>query len=150
MSNEVLQSKLVTKLRTDATLVTLTSHIAADKRIAGAWPRTSRKTPFLAVTVRLGFGEVPEYPLITRYIVRLRAYGVTILEVTKIADRAKLLFAQRTSNSAFYDFSDSGIKVYQTAWRTRLEAKQVEYADGHVWEDENIIEIVADTSAVCP
>jgi len=150
MSNEVLQGKLITKLRTDATLVTLAGHTGINKTIGGAYPRTGGKVPYLSATVRLGLGAVDAYPMITRFVVRLRAYGNDILEVTKIADRVKLLFAQRTDNRDFYDFTDTGIKVYQTTWKKRLEAKQVEYADGHVWEDENIIEIIADTSAACP
>ena len=150
MSNEVLQGKLITKLRTDGTLSTLTGDVSGDRRIAGAWPRTGDKVSYLAVTVAVGLEGVEGYPMISRYIVRLRAYGNEVLAATQIADRVKLLFAQRTNNVAFYDFSDTAIKVYQTTWKRRLEAKEVKYADGHVWEDENIIEIVADTSAACP
>ncbi len=142
---------LVTALRADTgigSLVALTSHSATNVQIVRGRPPKVAAIPFLGVCHYPSTPLIKEHTWIKKYVVSLIAFAGKDINAILIGDRVEVLFHKmNAADNAYYDFTDENVKVYSALWRGRVRAKKDD--DFDCYEDENIIEIVANPFMGC-
>jgi len=133
MSQKELLTQLITKLRTDATLVSLTGHTSSDMRIGRDSPGTKPKKPFLGILL---FQSVPmlgaDVTNLQRAVTWITAYSTKELTCIDIADRVeKLLHVDNPTNLTYYDFTGGTITNKMTRFVSR--SRQLKDQNTDTW-----------------
>jgi len=128
MSQKLLIKQILTTLRSDTTLCSLTGHSSTNIRIARDSPPVKARTPFLGVSIFDSFPLlVVDVSNLQRARVWFNCYAAVELTVIDIADRVENLFHTNSANNTnYYDFSGGGVSTRMTLFRSR---KRTEYDD---------------------
>ena len=148
-SRKNLLSAVLSKLRTDATLVTLTGHTASVMRIGRSMPPVAGRSPYLGVTAVSETAVDLSMPFFKRYVVEFQSTGADDTEAMAISDRVEdLLDTSMSTSRAYWDFTTSSIRVDSARFLSRAEPEFNE--DYDLWLDVVRAVVIANPYIGCP
>ena len=126
MAHKNLYKAIIAKLRADSSgadsLVSLTDYSTSNYSIARDAPIVKERTPFLGVRINISvplMGDGATTRLQTAEV-ELVSHARSELTALKLADRLEYLVHEvQTSETQFYDFSDTNVSNRQTMFKSR-------------------------------